>query len=74
MQPGPEDTPKTFTVTLAAREWAAMVRLRDQMWPSQPLELMIRKLAVDELIRCGVLGLTAKNRSRGARATGGSRR
>lgn len=66
---GPQDEPKTFTVTLAAREWAALVQLRDQMWPGQPLELVIRKLTQDELIRCGVLSLPAKDRGPGARRT-----
>jgi hypothetical protein len=67
MQRGPEDEPKTFSVTIGASEWAALVYLRDTTFPGQPLELLMRKLVQDGLIGCGVLALPAGNRSRGAR-------
>lgn len=67
MLKGPQDEPKTFTVTLSANEWAALVYLRDTTFPGQPLELMIRKLTQDGLIQCGVLKLPNANRSKGVR-------
>jgi hypothetical protein len=64
MQPGPEDLPKTFPVTLSANEWAALTYLRDTTFPGQPLELLIRKLTQDGLLACGVLKLPKGNRAK----------
>lgn len=61
--PGAEDRPREVVLTLPAREWAALVYLRDTTFSGQPLELLARKLVQDGLLACGV-----------RRATGGRRR
>jgi hypothetical protein len=53
--PGLEDQPHDVVLTLPAREWAALVMLRDQTFSGRPLELVARKLVQDGLIQCGIL-------------------
>lgn len=64
--PGVEDQPRQITVTLPAREYAALAYFRDTCFPGQSYELMARKLIQDELIRAGVLNLTPDNRGKAA--------
>lgn len=63
---GAEDEPRQVVLTLAAREWAALVRLRDETFPGQPLELLARKLVQDGLLACGVLALPEGDRGKRA--------
>ena len=63
---GSEEAPREVVVTLPAREWAALVYLRDTTLPGQPLELLARKLVQDGLLACGVLELPKGNRGKAA--------
>lgn len=63
---GSEEAPREVVVTLPAREWAALVFLRDTTFSGQPLELLARKLVQDGLLACGVLELPKGNRGKAA--------
>jgi hypothetical protein len=52
---GPQDDPKTLPVTLSGTEYAALVYLRDTLFPGRSYELLARKLIQDALIASGVL-------------------
>jgi hypothetical protein len=60
------DRPRKLELTLPAREWSALVMLRDTTFPGQSLELLARKLVQDGLIGCGVLSLPEGNRGTAA--------
>lgn len=64
--PDASDAPRELTIRFPAIEYALMVRLRDEMWPGQPIEMVARKLVQDELIRLGLLALPKVNRSKRA--------
>lgn len=53
---------------LDAEERAAIERLRLELYPGHTPDAVAKKLIRDALIGAGVLALTNKNRSRGARA------